>query len=104
MDLKDQKDRQKTGPQIFSEIQPKVGNLPRGNIPRNPSLALYSGGIRRLLEGCGLQVTEESLDPYYVSTGIRLFLDSAYYVFHRLLHATLKINRYDTIWMVARKP
>ena len=44
LDLKDQEDRQKTGPQIFSEIQSEVGNLPRGNVPRNPSFALYSAG------------------------------------------------------------
>ena len=60
--------------------------------------------LRRLLEDCGLQIVEESLDPYYVSSGVRLFLDSLYYTLHRLLHATLKVNRYDTIWMVARKP
>jgi hypothetical protein len=49
-------------------------------------------------------VTEESLDPYYVSSGLRLFMDGAYYAAHRVLNAALKINRYDTIWMVARKP
>jgi hypothetical protein len=60
--------------------------------------------LRRLLEDSGLRIIEESLDPYYASTGIRLLLDSAYNAPHRLLHAALKINRYDTIWMVARKP
>jgi hypothetical protein len=47
---------------------------------------------------------EESLDPYYVSRGLRLGLDSAYYAAHSVLNATLKINGYDTIWVVARKP
>jgi len=60
--------------------------------------------LRQLIETSGLQVVEESLDPCYVSNGGRLLLDYVYYVFHRLLHAVLKINRYDTIWMVARKP
>jgi hypothetical protein len=60
--------------------------------------------LRRLLENSGLQLTEESLDPYYVSSGLRLFMDGAYYAAHRVLNAALKINRYDTIWMVARKP
>lgn len=58
----------------------------------------------RLLKNSGLQIVEKSLDPYYASTGVRLLLDSAYYALHKLLHATLKINRYGTIWMVARKP
>jgi hypothetical protein len=60
--------------------------------------------LRWLLENSGLHVVEESLDPYYVSRGLRLCLDSLYYAAHRALSATLKINRYDTIWMVARKP
>jgi len=30
--------------------------------------------------------------------------DVAYYAAHRVLHASLKVNRYDTIWMVGRKP
>jgi hypothetical protein len=47
---------------------------------------------------------EESLDPYYVSSGVRRMVDSAYYALHRSLHAAFKINRYETIWMVARKP
>ncbi len=56
------------------------------------------------LESSGLHLVEESLDPYYASSGVRLFLDSAYYAVHCALHASLKINRYDTIWMVAQKP
>ncbi len=59
--------------------------------------------LRRLLERSGLTVTDESLDPYYVSSGVWLMIDRAYYALHRMLQAALKINRYETIWMVARK-
>jgi 2-polyprenyl-3-methyl-5-hydroxy-6-metoxy-1,4-benzoquinol methylase len=94
----------KLGLQPFQKFSPKLG-ISRAGASREIHLSHFTPAVlRRLLEGCGLQVTEESLDPYYASTGIRLFLDSAYYILHHLLHATLKINRYDTIWMVARKP
>ena len=94
----------KLGLKSFQKFSPKLG-ISRAGTSREIHLSHFTPAVlRRLLEGCGLQVTEESLDPYYVSTGIRLFLDSTYYAFHRVLHATLKINRYDTIWMVMRKP
>jgi 2-polyprenyl-3-methyl-5-hydroxy-6-metoxy-1,4-benzoquinol methylase len=60
--------------------------------------------LQQLLERSGLVVVEESLDPYYASSGVRRMVDSAYYALHWMLHRALKINRYETIWMVARKP
>ena len=59
--------------------------------------------LRQLLKTSGFIVEEESLDPYYASTGIRLVIDTIYYALHHAIHAALKINHYDTIWMVARK-
>jgi 2-polyprenyl-3-methyl-5-hydroxy-6-metoxy-1,4-benzoquinol methylase len=92
------------GIKSFQKFSPKLG-ISRAGASREIHLSHFTPAVlRRLLENCGLQVTEESLDPYYVSRGVRLFLDSAYYAVHCLLHAILKINRYDTIWMVARKP
>jgi 2-polyprenyl-3-methyl-5-hydroxy-6-metoxy-1,4-benzoquinol methylase len=94
----------KLGFRSFQKFSPKLG-ISRAGTSREIHLSHFTSPVlRRLIEGCGLQVTEESLDPYYASTGIRLFLDSTYYALHRILHAALKINRYDTIWMVARKP
>ena len=88
----------------FQKFSPKLG-ISRAGTSREIHLSHFTPAVlRRLLENCGLQVTEESLDPYYVSEGIRLLLDSAYYAAHRGLYTALKINRYDTIWMVARKP
>jgi ubiquinone/menaquinone biosynthesis C-methylase UbiE len=92
------------GIQSFQKFSPKLG-ISRAGASSEIHLSHFTPSVLRwLLEDSGLGVTEESLDPYYVSRGVRLFLDSAYYAVHRTLHAALKINRYDTIWMVARKP
>ena len=88
----------------FQKFSSKLG-ISRAGTSREIHLSHFTPPVlRRLLKDCGLQVTEESLDPYYVSSGVRLSLDSAYCAAHRFLHAIIKINRYDTIWMVARKP
>lgn len=88
----------------FQKFSPMLG-ISRAGASREIHLSHFTPLVlRRLLENSGLHVLEESLDPYYVSTGVRLMLESAYYGLHRLLHATAKVNRYDTIWMVARKP
>jgi 2-polyprenyl-3-methyl-5-hydroxy-6-metoxy-1,4-benzoquinol methylase len=92
------------GIRAFQKFSPKLG-ISRAGASREIHLSHFTPAVLRwLLENSGLHVTEESLDPYYVSRGVRLFMDSAYYAVHLVLHATLKINRYDTIWMVARKP
>ena len=92
------------GLRSFQKFSPKLG-ISRAGASREIHLSHFTPAVlRRLLENFGLQLVEESLDPYYVSRGLRLGLDSAYYAAHRVLNATLKINRYDTIWMVARKP
>ncbi|MGB9123395.1 MAG: class I SAM-dependent methyltransferase [Candidatus Angelobacter sp.] len=92
------------GLKSFQKFSPRLG-ISRAGASREIHLSHFTPTVlRRLLENSGLRIIEEALDPYYVSSGIRLFLDSTYYVLHRFLHATLKINRYDTIWMVARKP
>jgi 2-polyprenyl-3-methyl-5-hydroxy-6-metoxy-1,4-benzoquinol methylase len=88
----------------FQKFSPLLG-ISQAGTSREIHLSHFTPSVlRQLLESSGLHVVEESLDPYYVSSGVRLFLDSVYYALHRALHATLKINRYDTIWMVARKP
>jgi 2-polyprenyl-3-methyl-5-hydroxy-6-metoxy-1,4-benzoquinol methylase len=94
----------KLGLKPFQKFSPKLG-ISRAGSSREIHLSHFTPLVlRRLLENSGLHVLEESLDPYYVSRGVRLFLDSAYYAAHRALHSALGINRYDTIWMVARKP
>jgi ubiquinone/menaquinone biosynthesis C-methylase UbiE len=60
--------------------------------------------LRRVLTDAGFAVVEESLDPAYPSTGWRLAVDTLYYLFHLTLLRISGANRYDTIWMVGRKP
>ena len=88
----------------FHKFSPVLG-IARAGASREIHLSHFTPVVlRQLLERSGLAVVDESLDPYYVSSGVRRIVDSAYYALHRLLHRALKINRYETIWMVARKP
>jgi SAM-dependent methyltransferase len=88
----------------FHKFSPVLG-IARAGASREIHLSHFTSAVlRQLLEKSGLVVAEESLDPYYVSRGVRLMMDRAYYALHRMLHGAFKINRYETIWMVARKP
>jgi SAM-dependent methyltransferase len=88
----------------FHKFSPALG-IARAGASREIHLSHFTPVVlRQLLERSGLALVEESLDPYYVSSGVRRIVDSAYYALHRMLHGALKINRYETIWMVARKP
>jgi SAM-dependent methyltransferase len=88
----------------FQKFSPVLG-ISRAGTSREIHLSHFTPEVlRRLLEKYGFTLVEESLDPYYVSLGARLLLDSIYHALHRALHAALKINYYDTIWMIARKP
>lgn len=87
----------------FKKFSPKIG-VPRAFSSREIHLSHFTLTVlRRSLEQAGLEVLDESLDPYYSATGIWHVLHSAYYAFHRLLFGLMHVNRYDTIWMVARK-
>jgi SAM-dependent methyltransferase len=88
----------------FHKFSPVLG-IARAGASREIHLSHFTPVVlRQLLERSGLTVVDESLDPYYVSSGIRRIVDGAYYALHRTLHRALKINRYETIWMVAQKP
>ena len=92
------------GLSAFQKFSSRLG-ISRAGASREIHLSHFTPAVLRgLVERSGMHVLEESLDPYYASSGLRLFLDSAYYTVHCALHASLKINRYDTIWMVAQKP
>jgi 2-polyprenyl-3-methyl-5-hydroxy-6-metoxy-1,4-benzoquinol methylase len=94
----------KLGIRSFQKFSPKLG-IARAGASREIHLSHFTPKVlRQLLEKSGLRIEEESLDPYYVSSGFRLLLDSVYYAVHCVLHVTMKVNRYDTIWMIARKP
>jgi ubiquinone/menaquinone biosynthesis C-methylase UbiE len=87
----------------FQKFSPKIG-VPRAFTSKEIHLSHFTATVlRRSLEKAGLEVIDESHDPYYSAAGLWLVLHSAYYAFHRLLFGLLHVNRYDTIWMVARK-
>jgi len=87
----------------FQKFSPKLG-VPRVFTSNEIHLSHFAPGVlRRFLEETGFRVIEESLDPYYAATGVKQLLHSGYYIFHRLLFALARANRYDTIWMLARK-
>jgi 2-polyprenyl-3-methyl-5-hydroxy-6-metoxy-1,4-benzoquinol methylase len=88
----------------FQKFSPILG-IARAGTSREIHLSHFTPAVlRQLLKKSGLVVVDESLDPYYVSSNARLIMDHAYYALHRMLHGAFKINRYETIWMVVRKP
>lgn len=59
--------------------------------------------LHQLLRTAGFTVIENTLDPYYIATGIaRLRADVYYYLCHVFLRV-FKLNVYDTMLMIARK-
>lgn len=59
--------------------------------------------LRTLVRNAGFEIVQEGLDPYYVATGLRKLSHSTYYSVHRALFALFGVNRYETIWLIARK-
>ena len=93
----------KLGLQPFQKFSPTVG-VPLVFTSKEIHLSHFTPPVlRRFLERAGFAVIEESLDPYYAATGIKQLLHSAYYAIHRLFFGLFRLNRYDTIWMTARK-
>jgi SAM-dependent methyltransferase len=87
----------------FRKFSPKFG-LPKAGSSSEIHLSHFTPDVlRRLVESYPFEVLEESLDPYYVATGVKRILDASYYALHWTLFSLSKTNRYDTIWMVARK-
>jgi 2-polyprenyl-3-methyl-5-hydroxy-6-metoxy-1,4-benzoquinol methylase len=94
----------KLGLKAFQKFSPVLG-ISRAGTSREIHLSHFTPRVlRQLLETSGFTVLEESLDPYYASKGMRRMIDTIYYALHQALYAVFKVNRYDTIWMVARKP
>jgi SAM-dependent methyltransferase len=88
----------------FQKFSPVLG-IARAGTSREIHLSHFTPAVlRRVVESAGLTVIDESLDPYYAARGVRLLLEKAYFAIHRTIYALFKINRYETIWMIARKP
>lgn len=94
----------RVGLKPFQKFSPVLG-VSRAGTLREIHLSHFTPAVlRQLVRNCELTIVEESVDPYYVSRGVWSFADRAYYALHRIMHAAFKINYYDTIWMIARKP
>jgi 2-polyprenyl-3-methyl-5-hydroxy-6-metoxy-1,4-benzoquinol methylase len=59
--------------------------------------------LRMLVRNSGFEIMEEGLDPYYAASGLMKAAHDLYYWLHRMLFTMTGANRYETIWMVARK-
>lgn len=59
--------------------------------------------LLKLVAGCGFTVVKEGMDPYYASAGWHAVFDALYYALHRVLWFVFSLNRYEAIWLVARK-
>lgn len=87
----------------FGKFSPILG-ISRAGLSREIHLSHFTPPVlRQLLTQGGFCVIEESIDPYYVARGLMAAVHGAYYLFHKTLFHFLRANRYDTIWMIARK-
>lgn len=60
--------------------------------------------LHRALERQGLEVVENSLDPYFAVSGLRKLRRYRRYFTHQLVQLATRHNFYETIFIVARKP
>jgi len=59
--------------------------------------------LKHFLSENGFDIIEESLDPYFVSRGLRRKIDEIYYFINIVIFRLTGKNLYDTIWIAARK-
>ena len=62
-----------------------------------------SASLQKLVERCGFSVVSNSLDPFYVASGLGSLKPAGLYQCCRALKAILGVNLYDTILVAARK-
>jgi 2-polyprenyl-3-methyl-5-hydroxy-6-metoxy-1,4-benzoquinol methylase len=97
---------------LFSKLRKPNGSgvlgLPRLTLDGSVSeihLSHFSPAVlARLLQATGFSVIVNTLDPYYVRTGLRRLKADFYYYACLLVRQLFRINIYDTILMIARKP
>lgn len=88
----------------FQKFSPVLG-IARAGESREIHLSHFTPTVlRKLVTNSGLEIAAESLDPYHAASGMRLILDSVYYRLHQIIYSMKKVNYYDAIWMIARKP
>jgi ubiquinone/menaquinone biosynthesis C-methylase UbiE len=82
----------------------RVTGIPRAGTSREIHLSHFTPAVlRRLLSNAGFEIVEEGLDPYYAASGLWKLAHWFYYTLHQLIFKVFGVNRYETIWMIARK-
>jgi len=82
----------------------RVTGIPKAGTSSEIHLSHFTPVVlRRLLSSSGFEIVEEGLDPYYAASGVWKLAHSAYYALHRVMFKLSGANRYETIWMIARK-
>jgi len=74
------------------------GSLPEIHLSHFTPQALCN-----VLEKCGFEVIDDSLDPYFASRGIKKLIMNVFYYFAYSYSMIFKRNIYDTIWIAAKK-
>jgi ubiquinone/menaquinone biosynthesis C-methylase UbiE len=98
-----QKAGKRLGIKRFGKFSPILG-ISRAGLSSEIHLSHFTPPVLRLLlERAGFSVLEESIDPYYAESGLRAVIHGVYHSFHKALFDIFRINRYDTIWMIACK-
>jgi 2-polyprenyl-3-methyl-5-hydroxy-6-metoxy-1,4-benzoquinol methylase len=91
----------KLGLRPFQKFSPQLG-ISRAGASREIHLSHFTPAtLRQILQACGFAVVEESIDPYYAARGPWRFLHGCYYACHQAILAVTKINRYETMGVVA---
>jgi ubiquinone/menaquinone biosynthesis C-methylase UbiE len=89
--------------------QRRVGNfgLPRTSLDKDSvevHLSHFTPKVLRLLvQTVGFSIVKETLDPYYVATGIQKLKADIYYYCCLAFLQVFKMNIYDTMLVIARK-
>ncbi|HET9181307.1 MAG TPA: methyltransferase domain-containing protein [Candidatus Angelobacter sp.] len=92
------------GVQPFQKFSGALGVAKAGS-SREIHLSHFTPAVlRRLMRSAGFEIVKEGLDPYYASAGFWKLAHSMYYRLHCVLFSFTGLNRYETIWMIARKP
>jgi ubiquinone/menaquinone biosynthesis C-methylase UbiE len=82
----------------------RVLGIAKAGASREIHLSHFTPGVlRMLITKARFEIVDEGLDPYYVVSGLAKSAHTLYYYMHRMLFAITGANRYETIWMVARK-
>lgn len=89
---------------LFQKFSSVIG-VAKAGASKEIHLSYFTPAVlRMLMTNAGFEIVQEGLDPYYAAAGLWKLAHSLYYRLHRMLFTLTGSNRYETIWMVARKP